>query len=129
MITKAYYDRLLALLREKGVDTSGLPQLDEVEIEDVNLGNERDVELHLLEPLLAEIGFQPSDWIRQMKLRVGRSEKAIPDYVSCPLSAVRIMHREPPGFGRRNLAFDHINNCGRILSKRRPTPDWSVRLA
>ena len=74
----------LALLREKGVDTSGLPQLEEVEIEDVDLRNERDVELHLLEPLLAELGFQPSDWIRQMKLRVGRSEKAIPDYVLLP---------------------------------------------
>ena len=85
VITKAYYDRLLALLREKGTDTSVLPQLDKVEIEDVNLGNERDVELHLLEPLLAEIGFQPSDWIRQMKLRVGRSEKAIPDYVLLPV--------------------------------------------
>jgi hypothetical protein len=84
VITKPYYDRLLALLQAKGVDTSALPQLEEVEIEDVNLGNERGVELHLLEPLLAEIGFQPSDWIRQLKLRVGRSEKAIPDYVILP---------------------------------------------
>lgn len=83
-ITKPYYDRLLALLREKGVDTSALPQLEEVEIEDIDLHNERDVELHLLEPLLVELGFQPSDWIRQMRLRVGRSEKVIPDYVILP---------------------------------------------
>jgi hypothetical protein len=84
VITKPYYDCLLALLQGKGVDTSALPQLEEVEIEDVDLRNERDVEQHLLEPLLAELGFQPSDWIRQMKLRVGRSEKAIPDYVLLP---------------------------------------------
>ncbi len=84
VITKPYYDRLLALLQGKGVDTSALPQLEEVEIEDVDLRNERDVEQHLLEPLLAELGFQPSDWIRQMKLQVGRSEKAIPDYVLLP---------------------------------------------
>jgi hypothetical protein len=84
VITKPYYDRLLELLRGKGENTSVLPQLEEVEIEDVSLRNERDVELHLLEPLLKELGFQLGDWIRQMKLRVGRSEKVIPDYVLLP---------------------------------------------
>lgn len=84
VITKPYYDRLLALLRQKRVDTSTLPQLEEIEIEDVSLHNERDVEQYLLEPLLTELGFQPDDWIRQMKLRVGRSEKVIPDYVILP---------------------------------------------
>ena len=57
VITKPYYDRLLALLQKKGVDTSGLPQLEEVEIEDVNLRNERDVEQYLLEPLLVRAWF------------------------------------------------------------------------
>jgi len=84
VITKPYYDRLLALLREKGVDISVLPQLEGIELEDVSLHNERDVEQHLLEPLLVELGFQSRDWIRQMKLRVGRSEKVIPDYVILP---------------------------------------------
>ena len=46
------------------------------------------MEQHLLEPLLAELGFHPGDWIRQMKLRVGRSEKVIPDYVVLPADRV-----------------------------------------
>ena len=66
VITKPYYDRLLALLREKGVDTSALPQLEEVEIEDVDLHNERDVELRLLEPLLvrARLSAEATGFVR-----------------------------------------------------------------
>jgi hypothetical protein len=78
---KLYYDRILSILEEKGFDISQLPQLVNVEREDVSLKNERDVELQILEPLLKELSYVESDWKRQVKLQVGRSEKVIPDYL------------------------------------------------
>jgi hypothetical protein len=47
----------------------------------LQLQSERDVETGLLEPLLARLGFGPTDWIRQFRIRLGRREKIIPDYV------------------------------------------------
>lgn len=78
---KIYYDRILHLLEKKGFDVSCLPQLVNVERDDVVLKNERDVELKILEPLLKELGHIENDWQRQVKLQVGRSEKVIPDYL------------------------------------------------
>ena len=83
-VKKQFYDRLLSILGTKGMELSALPRLEDVEIGGVALNTERDVEQHLLEPLLAELGFRPNDWIRQLKLRVGRGEKVIPDYVVLP---------------------------------------------
>jgi len=80
-IPKEFYDRILFLLREKGTKVESLPQLKDKEVKGLRLKNERDVEAHLLEPLLEELGFKPTDWERQVKLRVGRSEKVIPDYL------------------------------------------------
>lgn len=80
-IQKKFYDRLLELLEKKGNKKEFLPSLDDKEIKDIELENERDVELNLLEPLLNELGFAPKDWERQISLQVGRSEKVIPDYL------------------------------------------------
>ncbi len=41
---------------------------------------ERDVEVNLLEPLLIKLGFGRQDWVRQLPVQIGRSEKAFPDY-------------------------------------------------
>ncbi|MBY0346531.1 MAG: hypothetical protein K2P98_06710 [Neisseriaceae bacterium] len=78
---KVYYDRILFLLKKKGFDVSSLPQLVNLERDDVILKNERDVELKILEPLLKELGLYEKEWQRQVKLQVGRSEKVIPDYL------------------------------------------------
>jgi len=80
-VPKRFYDRILSLLEKKGMEIASLPHLDNMEVKGLRLNNERDVEVCLLEPLLAELGFLPADWERQVKLRVGRSEKAIPDYL------------------------------------------------
>lgn len=80
-IPKEYYDRLLHLLSEKGMATKNIPRLEDHEFAGIKFKNEKDVETHLLEPLLREMGFAPSDWERQVGLKVGRSEKAIPDYL------------------------------------------------
>ena len=65
-----------------------MPRLEDVEIGGIVIKTERDVEQQLLEPLLLELGFGAGDWVRQLKLRVGRAEKVIPDYV--------ILSRERP---------------------------------
>ncbi|MBX2994789.1 MAG: hypothetical protein KF681_08200 [Bdellovibrionaceae bacterium] len=80
-IAKKYYDRLLILLESKGMDISALPRLSDKEIANTRIRTERDVEIQILEPLLNELGFKKSDWRRQVKLRVGRKDKVIPDYL------------------------------------------------
>lgn len=81
LLPKRFYDRILSLLERNGTDVSCLPLLEDIEIKDLRIKNERDVEIRILEPLLEELGFKPSDWQRQVKLRVGRAEKVIPDYL------------------------------------------------
>ena len=83
-IKKEQYERIVQILTQKGMDVSELPRLEDIEIGSVVLTNERDVENHLLEPLLLQLGFANEDWVRQMRLRVGRGEKIIPDYVIFP---------------------------------------------
>lgn len=83
-IPKEYYDHLLELLEKKGQDISRLPKLENNNIKLLELTNERDVEVHLLEPLLIKIGYKENDWIRQMKLRMGRGDRVYPDYVIFP---------------------------------------------
>lgn len=83
-IPKKYYDRLLQILEDKGQDISILPKLEDQLIEAKEVKNERDVEIMLLEPLLLSLGYKQTDWVRQMKLRMGRSDKVYPDYVIHP---------------------------------------------
>ena len=45
------------------------------------LHDERDVEIHLLEPLLIKLGFRKNDWVRQHSVRIGRSNSSRPDYL------------------------------------------------
>ena len=41
---------------------------------------ERDVEVNYLEPFLRRLGFSRDDWVRQLPVRIGRGQKAYPDY-------------------------------------------------
>lgn len=83
-IPKKYYDHLLEILKSKGQDISILPRLEDNEIKTEVLNNEKDVEEKLLEPLLIKIGYKEKDWMRQMKLRMGRGDRVYPDYVIFP---------------------------------------------
>lgn len=76
------YAAVLEVLAEKGGDVSLLPCL-EVRVEDHGqaLMNERDVERHLIEPLLQRLGYVKKDWTRQLRLRMGRGDRVFPDYV------------------------------------------------
>lgn len=80
-IPKEFFDQLLSILSNKGMDLNKIPRLENREWQDNKIKTERDVEINLLEPLLIELGFSEDDWSRQIKLRVGRAEKAIPDYL------------------------------------------------
>lgn len=79
------YFELQRILIEKGFDVSILPQLYNPNLDfSLNLTNEKDVEEKLLIPLLLKLGYVESDWTRQLSQKVGRKEKAIPDFVFFP---------------------------------------------
>ena len=79
------YKELQRLLKAKGFDVSTLPQLYSPDLEFAGkLKNEKDVEEKLLIPLLAKLGYSKTDWTRQLSQKIGRKEKAIPDFVFLP---------------------------------------------
>ncbi|MCL2853008.1 MAG: type I restriction enzyme HsdR N-terminal domain-containing protein [Defluviitaleaceae bacterium] len=84
VVEKVYYDRIMELLKQKGVAVENLPQLTNELVVDVVLKNEKDVEKHLLEPLLKRLGYNETDWKKQFKLRMGRGDRVYPDYVIFP---------------------------------------------
>lgn len=82
------YSELLKLVERKGGNTADYPQLyigGTVDFGDIRL--EKDVEENILIPLLKRIGYNDSDWTRQLQLKAGRKEKAIPDFVFFPQGA------------------------------------------
>jgi hypothetical protein len=76
------YKMLVEMLASKGMDTSLLPAPPaEMAIPDATLTDERDVEVHFVEPLLHRLGFAETDWRYQMRVRMGRGKRNVPDYV------------------------------------------------
>lgn len=75
------YQAILDLMVAHGQDRSELPliQTPPAQLE-IDLENERDVEIQLIEPLLAQLGYRDKDWVRQMPVRMGRGERNYPDY-------------------------------------------------
>ncbi|MDY4758464.1 MAG: type I restriction enzyme HsdR N-terminal domain-containing protein [Parabacteroides sp.] len=80
------YHELLRLIQQKGGNVNDYPQLYEADA-DVNFGEiniEKDVEEKILIPLLRKLGYDETDWTRQLSQKAGRKEKAIPDFVFFP---------------------------------------------
>lgn len=76
------YDTILSIMEAKGQDITDIPRPKVVRfLGNTELVNERDVETALVEPLLARLGYTEKDWLRQMRLRMGRGERIYPDYV------------------------------------------------
>jgi len=76
------YVELLALVESGGGDIQKLPAVPEIGFEaDIDVLDERDVEQHLLEPLLRRLGYSPGDWTRQLPMRMGRGVRYYADYV------------------------------------------------
>lgn len=76
------YDALIRMIERKGGDISKIPVLFECSDWDPGvIRDERDVEEKILIPCLLQLGYNEEDWTRQLKLKAGRSEKAIPDFV------------------------------------------------
>lgn len=76
------YSELIRLAKDKGADVTNYPQL--FIGESINFGEiklEKDVEENILIPILERLGYCKNDWTRQLQLKVGRKEKAIPDFV------------------------------------------------
>ena len=79
------YSALLRMIGAKGDDMSAVPVL--FEARDWNPGEitcEKDVEEKILIPALIGLGYRKEDWTRQLRLKAGRGEKAIPDFVFFP---------------------------------------------
>ena len=81
-VTSAEYQEMLRLWESKGMNISKLPKLEKINIlpENINLHDERDIEIHLVEPFLKKMGFKETDWIRQMPIKMGRGVSYYPDY-------------------------------------------------
>lgn len=87
------YKELQRMLTTKGLDVSTLPQLYSPALEFAeHLGNEKDVEKKLLIPLLYKLGYLQTDWTRQLVQKVGRKEKAIPDFVFFPKGEIHFQN-------------------------------------
>jgi hypothetical protein len=77
------YEAILKIMERKGQDTSALPKIEpllDMGDDETLLKDERDVEIHLVEPLLEKLGYETGDWTRQMVVRMGSGEKIYPDY-------------------------------------------------
>jgi len=75
------YNEMLRILQNKGQDTTTLPLIEpDFVLNDLELFNERDVEVKLIEPFLQKLGYSQNDWVRQMPVKMGRGERNYPDY-------------------------------------------------
>lgn len=76
------YEALVQIISGKGDKEIALPESPPTRpLPNVELSVERDVELQLLEPLLQSLGYTDEDWVYQMRIRMGRGERNVPDYV------------------------------------------------
>lgn len=81
-LTANDYSELLRMVKNKGGDISQLPKLfDGGDIDFGEIKLEKDVEENILIPALRKLGYNDTDWTRQLELKAGRQEKAIPDFV------------------------------------------------
>lgn len=79
------YNALLRMIEKKGGDLNNVPKLYEGSIVDFGeITKEKHVEDQILIPMLIRLGYSETDWTRQLPLKSGRKEKAIPDFVFFP---------------------------------------------
>ncbi len=83
MLTPEDYNRIMELAVLNGDDVNAWPNLPVgLECNSERLGNERDVEIHLLEPLLKAMGYIESvHYKRQLGIHAGRGHRIYPDFV------------------------------------------------
>ena len=83
-LTAEDYAQLQRLIKEKGGNLDALPKLFDsngYKFEGIGKGKEKDVEEKILIPALEKLGYKEKDWTRQLKLKKGRTESEIPDFV------------------------------------------------
>jgi hypothetical protein len=84
-LNAADYIALLQLIEQKGGDATQYPTL--FQCSDIDFGDikiEKDVEENILIPMLQRLGYNDSDWSRQLSQQSGRDGAAIPDFVFFP---------------------------------------------
>lgn len=83
-LTAKDYSELLRMITERDGKAEEMPKLYEsngAEFEGIGDGKEKDVEEKILIPALKKLGYEEKDWTRQLKLKKGRTEYEIPDFV------------------------------------------------
>lgn len=76
------YEEILKIIKKKNKKIKNLPSAPKINIINTkDITCEHDVEKRLLEPLLEKFGYKSKEWITQMRVRMGRHERLIPDYV------------------------------------------------
>ena len=86
-LTAEDYSQLQRLIKEKGANPDALPKLFDsngYKFEGIGNGKEKDVEEKILIKALEKLGYRETDWERQLKLKKGRKESEIPDFVFFP---------------------------------------------
>jgi hypothetical protein len=123
-LTAKEYEAILSMAKKKGFDTSKLPQPPKpIKLPKVKTRNEREVETKLLEPLLSRLGYDESEWRRQVSMKVGRRERVIPDYALLPtdtrngVSAKAMLEAkfDVVSEKERNDAFDQARSYAKLL--------------
>jgi hypothetical protein len=75
------YLELLSMLKLKGQSIDNFPTIIPTsKFEADDLKDERDVEIRLIEPFLVLLKYTSTDWVRQMRVKMGRGERNYPDY-------------------------------------------------
>lgn len=119
------YNAILSMLEKKGQDINVLPKLYSPQFDsDANLANERDVEIHLIEPFLLKLGYAEKDWVRQLSVRMGRGERNFPDYT--------FLAKKEKGFETAFLIIEakyHIKNNAELEETFRQTWSYALRLS
>lgn len=125
-ISQGDYAELLRCFGKKGANIRALPKICRT-LPDSNLilSNERDVEIQLVEPLLARLGYTQNDWIRQLPVKMGRGYRVYPDYAllaravrgeESALLLVEAKHRIPNATELRKAYYQALSYAYRLRS-------------
>jgi len=84
VIDKRYYERIIDLLDEKGFAIENLPQLDSNYVPNKILMTDKDIERHLLRPLLLKLGYNETDLKKHFNMIMSNGLRVYLDYVILP---------------------------------------------
>lgn len=123
-LTADDYAELLNLIEKNGDNIENLPQLFAPSYQkNLELKNERDVEVELIEPLLKDIG-KNKVWTRQLTVKMGRGERVFPDYA--------LLNERQKGYEQASILLEakyHIQSNQELEAAFRQVWSYGLRLS